>query len=579
MMKKFVSTLALLAAALGWFCGSPPSRAADHPLKLGVNIAGSWHMWHTDNLFYQYEAWFRAAAELGVQFVDVNFLIKQGFMPTSLTQTMVTAQLTDLDGAMRAHNLEYTLNLELANWTEKLELTPGVNLFEHPDGSHRWDIPAAWLDLVLPPLRPGKPALIGINCDEGLHNQLIGSAFVGYLQGRPHTFDEPYFTLTAGLSLPEAFDTLTSKTAWLRQTQYQGRLPLIGEDLWPDMYHIYARSGWTIAPKMLKDNFSSILMAVALGAALEYQDRGADLWVCQDLEKYGVYPGWSPQAVRSSLLMAYWLGVSGMYVENMDWDGSTRRHPLDGPSGSLVAWSDPDHYTLTVLGQVVQDFYKNYVPGQPRAFDWRDYRPRVAIVRLPDGATGKPSNIIRDRLLGIPGHPVDDVSAEWLKVWPILTHGAVNAQAITMQHFDAYPNPAPIPFFVPLDSVAVFDHLVRGAVLDSVGCFVVCGAALSPETFDELRRRTAAGATCIIARRLYQQYAGGPLPGDWLLVDDFADPAIAQKLQPFLGPDRVARFRFKDRIVEFRPVEDLDSLAVDIQSTANATDPKWSTLR
>ena len=59
------------------------------------------------------------------------------------------------------------------------------------------------------------------------------------------------------------------------------------------------------------------------------------------------------------------------------------------------------------------------------------------------------------------------------------------------------------------------------------------------------------GATCIIAKRLYDLHASGPLPGDWLVFTSSVDPEIAKKLAPFLGPPNVARFRFAHHVVEF----------------------------
>ncbi|MEI7900368.1 MAG: hypothetical protein WCK89_08945 [bacterium] len=201
----------------------------------------------------------------------------------------------------------------------------------------------------------------------------------------------------------------------------------------------------------------------------------------------------------------------------------------------------------------------HYASDQPRPITWRDYRPRVAIVRLPDGAWGQyvyganEQRPWRNRLLGSRGCPVDAPAREWLQVWPVLTHGAVRPGAISYNNDKVYPEGIG-EFFVPLDSVAVFDHTVTGPVLDSVECFVVCGHALSPETFAAIRARAAKGATVIIAGRLYDTYAARDKtpPGDWLVADDFASPAVAAKLQPFLGPPDVARFRFARHSVEFK---------------------------
>lgn len=581
---RLAGRAAAFATVLGLCFTLSTCSAAEHPIRLGVNISGSWHNLKTDKLFYQYESWFRAASDLGVQFVDFTFMMKEALAGTTVSEAMAVAQLQALDAAMRAHGMQYVLNVEVGNWHSKMEFTRGVNAFEHhpgmagPDGTHRWDIPMTWLLPLLNSANLKPTALIGINCDEGEHLQLHGAQWV--LDKPPGAVDKPYYMVTDGMTLTGAYDALAARAAWLRAGHYQGAVRMIDEQNWPDLFHIFARAGWTVTPKLMKENFSGPVMAAAMGAALQYAAQGADLWACNDMCKWTNFPGWSPQAVRSSLLMAYWLGVSAIFVENMDFAAGPNRHPLADPTGALVDWTDPDHYTLTNYGRIVQDFYKNYAPRNPRPFDWRDYRPRVAIIRLPDGCTGPPTSWLRDRLLGMRNRPADAASSEWLKVWPLLTRGAVDARALNLNYTDVYKNPAVAPFFVPIDSVAVFDHTVHGAVLDSVRCFVVCGQALSRATFDELRRRTAEGAACIIARRLYNQYASGALPGDWLVVDDFAAPAVARKLASYAPYDNVARFRFKNHIVEFRPTADLDTLEVAIRPAGvSGVDRRYGELR
>jgi hypothetical protein len=155
----------------------------------------------------------------------------------------------------------------------------------------------------------------------------------------------------------------------------------------------------------------------------------------------------------------------------------------------------------------------------------------------------------RDRLLGNREHPLDKAASEWLYVWPVLTHQAAHPGAITIWNHWVYPER--LDFFIPIDSVAVFDHQVEGPVLDSVECFIVCGHALSAQTFQAIRNRVSKGATCIIAKRLYDLHTRETLPGDWMVVDSFVDKRIAQKLEPFLGPPDVARFRFARHVVEF----------------------------
>src|SRR5205823_1845754 len=125
--------------------------------------------------------------------------------------------------------------------------------------------------------------------------------------------DAPCLANTNGMSMEQAYDALVASCRRIHDEHYQGKLITATEQVWPDMFHIFANAGWTITPKLLKENLSSVVMAISLGAALEYKDHGANLWVSPDLWGYGHFPGHSPAALRSALLMGYWLGTDSIY--------------------------------------------------------------------------------------------------------------------------------------------------------------------------------------------------------------------------------------------------------------------------
>lgn len=555
-MDRVVLVLLLLAASAYelWASESRPP----HPVLLGVDTAGGYGYGKFGPNLLAHEPFAKALQELGAQMVVYHLfpVTDQGDDGPRLN----AQRIAQIDRSMRARGLKYTLNNEQSNWNKWKYVEPGKNEFAHPDGTHRWDLRMEWLDPLLPPSAPGDPALLGITYDEPAHMQITSHQFATYPDNQP--FDAPYLVNTDDMPLERAFDLLSGKCRRIRLEHYEGRVQPQTEQVWPDLFHIFARGGWTIAPKLLKESLSSVVMSVALGAALEYADSGTSLWVSPDLWHSGLYPGHSPRALRSALLMGYWLGADTVYVENVDWQQSDAWHPEAGP-WSLLKWTDKDTYEITPYGRVFQGFAKDYVPKHPRTVHWRDYRPKIAIVRLPDGAWGQRGTMFRDRLLGNRSHPMDEASAEWLQVWPILTHGAVHAGAISYNNGNVYPEER-YPFFIPIDSIAVFDHKVTGQVLDSVQCFVVCGHALSGPTFDDIRRRVAKGATCIISRRLYELRCKETLPGKWVIVDSFTDPKVEETLKPFLGPPDVARFEFADQIVEFHAVEDRDVVDVRV---------------
>ena len=541
----------------------PPTR--NYPVRLGVDderLANdrNWNM--EESTPARVNQLFVILKELGLTHVDIHIepITKAG----SRNALLMGQRIQQIDEQMRRHGLTYTLNVESPNFLASAEITPGVNEFDHPGGLHRWDLRMDWLKPILPATAAASSAFQGVVYDECGHMQLSNNKFAN----PEATFDKPFLVNTHGMAMETAYDRLVSEGRRLREEHYQGRVPVHTEQVWPDLFHIFANAGWIIGPKLLKEHLSPVVLSVALGAALQYSDR-TQLWASPDLWRYDEDPGHSAESLRSALLMAYWLGVETIYVESLSYKGTKVRHPDAVTPGMLVYEPDDQHYQVTAYGQAVRQFAKEYVPSHPRSITWRDYRPRVAIVRLPDGGWGQspPDAVMeeypsRNRLLGNREHPLDKAASEWLYVWPVLTHQAAHPGAITIWNRWAYPKR--IDFFIPIDSVAVFDHQVEGPVLDSVECFIVCGHALSAQTFQAIRNRVSKGATCIIAKRLYDLHTHEALPGDWMVVDSFVDKRISQKLEPFLGPPDVARFRFAHHVVEFVKGSKPDGIEVRI---------------
>ncbi len=542
-----------------------PAEPTNYPVVIGVDDCGGFFRNRKKEPFWKHEAFFKGLRELGATDLVTHVLPQLQPDAKALGQMLV-----EMDEALRAHGITYAIDNESPNYNASVALTPGRNEYEHPGGVHRWDLRMEWLNPLLPPAQP-SPAFRGIVYDECDHMLLSGSKFANDTQ----TFDKPSLIDTTNLKLEVAFDRLVEAAAAVRTGHYEGRVQLNTEQVWPDLYHLFARAGWSIAPKELKEGITPVVLSVALGAAIQYSDR-THFSVTPDMWGLGSFPGHSTSALRSSLMMGYWLGAEKIYIENLDFDNSKRTHHPDATMvGGLLHWLDYDHYEVTPYGKVLSDFARNYVPAHPRPITWRDYRPRVAIVRLPDGCwgqidkVGKGESPSRNRLLGNRNLPADAPAREWLQVWSTLTHGVVSPLSLSYCNHKAYPKGIGA-FFVPLDSVAVFDHKVTGPVLDSVECFVVCGHALSPETFAAISARAACGATVIIARRLYDKCApqGKKPAGNWLVVDDFSAPSVAARLKPFLGSPDVARYRFAHHVVEFHKTTDPDG--VDVRVTARS---------
>lgn len=184
------------------------------PMLLGVDNAGSDWRYKSDCPLADDPAIARALKELGVNFVVYHLdpVTDHG----SDNSNLIAQRIRTIDDAMRRLGLRYTLNNEFPNFVKSAEITPGVNEFAHPDGTHRWDLRMDWLGPVLP---PAKPALLGITYDECEHMQLTCNQFAYYPDQKP--FDAPFLVDTTGKDLETAYNRLVAKCKWLRTRHYR----------------------------------------------------------------------------------------------------------------------------------------------------------------------------------------------------------------------------------------------------------------------------------------------------------------------------------------------------------------------
>jgi hypothetical protein len=118
-----------------------------------------------------------------------------------------------------------------------------------------------------------------------------------------------------GLSLPEAYEKTLEGLRRTRQGYASHGLDTVITCVWPVMFHTIARAGCGVCPKLMGMSYSPVTMAIALGAALQYQSK---FWIDLEMWSQGngdALPGHSPEEFRSNLLLAYWMGVDHIYVE------------------------------------------------------------------------------------------------------------------------------------------------------------------------------------------------------------------------------------------------------------------------
>lgn len=217
-------------------CSKKPKVELNEPplnvCMIGVDDCASYFT-RSKEPFWEHEAFFQAIRELGATDL-VTHVLPQQFPDAEALGRM----LVEMDTAMRSHGLTYAINNESPNWNESVELTPGRNEYDHPGGIHRWDLRMEWLNPLMPPAQ-SSPAFRGIVYDECEHMLLSNNKHSNVAKN----FDKPFLLDTTDMDLETAFDKLVEAAAAVRTGHYEGRVELYTEQVWPDLYHLFARAG------------------------------------------------------------------------------------------------------------------------------------------------------------------------------------------------------------------------------------------------------------------------------------------------------------------------------------------------
>ena len=414
----------------------------------------------------------------------------------------------------------------------------------------------------------------GVLVDELTHIRLLYPEFTG---------PDPAPLLADPAGFRDLLDAYSQTEAGLaslnRHFTDLGAPRVVATEVWPSLLHAAARVGMTPCPKICKELYSPVSLAVGLGAALEY---GRDLWVDVDMWYFMTVPGHPPEEVRANLELAYWLGADLVYLEGSGYNlfpAGKQGFPF-----SLMSQLDAERYQLTPHGEMLKEFCTQYLPAHPRAWSFRDVQPTMAIIRFDDTDVGQKA-WGADRLYGTPSLKPDADTAAWLSLWNVLTWGKTGSDGIAW--FKAsVSHPAPNPryhvevspsyltdpacaehrFFVPLNGAVVYDHLVPHERLKGIPLLFLTGKHVSSGTMEAVRRCVDEGALCV---------AWGPLAsangiagwtrgvrvvrhgrGRFVLTDDFGSRETVRYYRQYLGrPDEI-RYRFSGRTVVLKRVTD-----------------------
>lgn len=418
------------------------------------------------------------------------------------------------------------------------------------------------------------PGFLGVKIDELTHIRLLYPEFTPP-ERDPMLADPASFTSLeqASAAAEAGLRTLHGKLTGA------GAPGVISAEVWPSLLHSAARVGMTPCPKVCKEFYSPVSLAVGMGAALQY---GRPLWVDVDMWYFALVPGHPADEVRANLQLAYWMGADLAYLEGTGYNLIPAGK--QGIPFSLLTQVDGERYQLTPHGEMLKEFCTKYLPANPRPYTFRDVRPTMAIIRFDDTDVGQKS-WGADRLYGTTRLKPDRDTAAWLGLWNVLTHGSTGADGIayfkaSIKHTgadDRYhqsvtpsyltdPASAEHRFFVPLNGAVVFDERVEYERLRGIPVLFLTGKAVSPATLAAIRRCVGEGALCVAWAPLAR--ASGLAPkearagvrrlgkGRLALTEDFQSPETRRLIGRFLGKPDEMRYTFGSRSVVLKRVTD-----------------------
>ena len=482
-----------------------------------------------------------AMDSLGVDFVVYHYRGPEG------TVADEAKKMEKLGNDFQKANLKVVVNVECGNWDLDMKSTDGYEWVSQPDNLHLFKFPPQ----VLKSLNQSD-AVWGIQYDELEHSQITRNLSI--------TINHPGVELVS-LAEPTGMDFKSADEAVCKgakslvdECQSYGTRQVLGEHVWPALFHNFARAGITPVYKQMKENWSNVWAACAMGASLQYKQ---ELWACLDFWHYNTFPGHSAEELWGNLLFAYWAGVDKAYVESIG------KHTYE------IKNNDSNNIRLMERGEVLSRFAKEYVPNHPRPYTFRDFEPEIAIIRFDDTEWGQGPNTYctvdyhgeklnfywKDWLFGAYNLNTSSASEEWLKAWHTITHGMVKKESLSWNAGNVYAG-MDYRCFAPANSPVVFDDTVTKEYLKSVKLAFLCGLYISENTLQDVTSLVRKNGLVVVTskrfapKKFVKQYTTGTKEfkdgkGKWIITDDMVGDEVKKDVSPFLGNDDEIVLRFK----------------------------------
>lgn len=537
-LNKIIFTLLLMIFVWGSSYGQIKKQnitPSGRSFYIGVDNSGDQRK---PNDFFNYVA----MDSLGIDFVVYKFRGPKGTIDEE------ARKMEDLGKSFYAKGLKVVINVESGNWSLSMPDADGHDWVKQPGNLHLFKFPPK----VLQSLNK-SPAVLGIMYDELEHTQITRNIS---LTLRYPGVELVSLAESSGLDFKSADEAVyKGAKSLVNECKRFGTKSILTEHVWPVLFHNFARAGITPAYKQMKENWSNVWAACAMGACLQYDK---ELWACLDLWHYNTFPGHSESELWANLLFAYWVGADKAYVENI---------------GALYYLDNQYQVRLKGRGEVFRRFKKEYIPANPRPYTFRDFEPQIAIIRFDDTEWGQGENVYcsvdyqengkdtvitihwKDWLFGAYNLRTSTASEEWIKAWHTITHGMVKKESLSWNAANYYKN-MPYRSFAPVNSPVVFDDKVTKDKLTTVKLAFLCGLYISKKTFADVASLVRNNGLVVVTSQRFApqhfvaRYKGGTTEfidgkGKWIITDDMAGDDLKKAVSQYLGKNDEIIYKFK----------------------------------
>ena len=438
----------------------------------------------------------------------------------------------------------YVANFEFQNFVHDVTAPDGTEWALNTDTLHRLVIPDEYIKM----LTSGEHSE-GIMYDEFEH--AIINQNLSIILASKGKVKKSVFPLSESEDPVEQGELLSKQLAdYAAEMKNRGAKRLMGEHVFPVLFHTFARNGITPNFKSQKESVSDIQFAIASGAALEY---GIELWNCVDCWYRLTNPGHSADEMYNNLMFAYYAGVNNVYVVS---------------TGVFTQNGERFEY-----GRKFREFSVKF-RGARRKYDIHDFRPETGIIRYDDTYWGQGDPMLwRYMLFGNKKIKPTKKSKEYVKVFSLITHGETSKGSYSWNKISPYAL-RKHRSFMTMNSTAVFDDRVKKETLKSLKLCFLTGISISDETLGavaELVREN--GLTVVTPKRFapqeilknakgsYSEIRDGK--GVWIVTDKIAGARVKKRIAPFLGNKGEIRLTFENNTVTMKISPDGNALSVE----------------